>query len=137
MNTSITEETGIAPATPASQQPKRNKKVRVAARKPHAAPAKGKSAHKAIKAKLGKRAPIVPPKGRRKAAPVHVGTKTATVLAMLRQTKGATLKELMKATGWQAHSVRGFLSGTLGKKMGFTLASNKREDGERVYKVSR
>jgi len=66
-----------------------------------------------------------------------IGTKTAKVLAMLRQTKGATLKELVKATGWQAHSVRGFLSGTLGKKMGLALESSKGEDGERFYKISR
>ena len=43
----------------------------------------------------------------------------------------------MKATGWQAHSVRRFLSGTLGKKMGLTLGSNKREDGEWLYKIVR
>ena len=42
----------------------------------------------------------------------------------------------MVATGWQAHSVRGFLSGTLGKKMGLKLDSAKR-DGERVYSISR
>ena len=49
---------------------------------------------------------------------------------------GATLKELMKATGWQAHSVRGFLSGTLGKKMGLALESSKGKDGERFYKIA-
>jgi hypothetical protein len=39
----------------------------------------------------------------------------------------------MKATGWQSHSVRGFLSGTLGKKMGLKIESSKTNDGERVY----
>jgi len=39
----------------------------------------------------------------------------------------------MKATDWQAHSVRGFISGALGKKMGLKVESAKREDGERVY----
>jgi hypothetical protein len=39
----------------------------------------------------------------------------------------------MKATGWQTHSVRGFISGTLGKKMGLTVYSAKGEDGERRY----
>ena len=41
----------------------------------------------------------------------------------------------MKATGWQAHSVRGFLSGTVGKKMGLTVTSTKGADGERRYAV--
>jgi hypothetical protein len=41
----------------------------------------------------------------------------------------------MKATGWQAHSVRGFLSGTVGKKLGLTIASTKTEEGERTYSV--
>jgi hypothetical protein len=42
----------------------------------------------------------------------------------------------MKTTGWQAHSVRGFLSGTLGKKMGIRVESSKGPDGERPYRAS-
>jgi len=42
----------------------------------------------------------------------------------------------VKATNWQAHSVRGFISGALGKKMGLTVESAKREDGERVYSIA-
>ena len=61
------------------------------------------------------------------------GSKKATVLAMLRKAEGATLAEIMKATGWQSHSVRGFLSGNLGKAMGLKIESNKRTDGQRVY----
>jgi hypothetical protein len=45
------------------------------------------------------------------------------------------LKELMKATGWQPHSVRGFLSGTIGKKMGLSLTSTKGEGEERTYSL--
>ena len=45
-------------------------------------------------------------------------TKKASVLALLRRPGGASLQELMSATGWQAHSVRGFLSGMVGKKNG-------------------
>ncbi len=63
------------------------------------------------------------------------GSKTSTVMALLERKGGATLTEVMKATGWQAHSVRGFISGTLGKRMGRTVESNKREDGERVYQL--
>jgi hypothetical protein len=63
-------------------------------------------------------------------------SKTAAVVALLKREGGITLTELMTATGWQKHSVRGFLSGTIGKKMGLTLVSVKRDDGERVYSVA-
>jgi hypothetical protein len=63
------------------------------------------------------------------------GSKKAIVLGMLRTKDGATLNEIMKATDWQAHSVRGFISGSLIKKMKLTVESTKREDGERVYRV--
>ncbi|MGA2717152.1 MAG: DUF3489 domain-containing protein [Bryobacteraceae bacterium] len=63
------------------------------------------------------------------------GSKTATVLELLKRKGGVTAKELMTATGWQAHSVRGFISGTVGKKMGLTVESNKGADGERTYSI--
>jgi len=59
------------------------------------------------------------------------GSKTAKVLDLLKRPGGATAKELMKATGWQPHSVRGFLSGTVGKKMKLTVVSTSDEGGER------
>ena len=62
-------------------------------------------------------------------------SKGANVLELISRAKGATLAELMQATGWQAHSIRGFISGNLGKKMGLTVESAKREDGERVYSL--
>src|SRR5205823_1254267 len=62
-------------------------------------------------------------------------SKKERVLAMLKTEKGVTLGQLMGGTGWQSHSVRGFLSGTIGKNMGLTVESTKREDGERVYRV--
>jgi hypothetical protein len=62
------------------------------------------------------------------------GTKKATILSLLKRPKGATLQELMKATQWQAHSVRGFLSGSLGKQMGVKVHVIDR-DGERAYQV--
>ena len=49
---------------------------------------------------------------------------------------GASLKDLMKATSWQPHSVRGFLSGTVGKKMKTPVESFKRSDGARAYRIS-
>ena len=69
------------------------------------------------------------------AAGTRPGSKTAKVLHLLKRSGGATLKDLVKATGWQAHSVRGFLSGTLRKKMGLTVTSTKSVEGERSYAV--
>jgi len=62
------------------------------------------------------------------------GTKTELVLALLRQPDGATLSALMQATHWQAHSVRGFISGQLGKRLGLRVKSFRR-DGSRVYRL--
>ena len=61
-------------------------------------------------------------------------TKTAKIMALLKQSAGASLKTLMRETGWQSHSVRGFISGQLGKKMGLRVRSFQR-DGERVYVI--
>ncbi len=62
-------------------------------------------------------------------------TKKEIMLALLRHPQGATLGELATATGWQLHSVRGFLSGALRKGMGLKVKSGKRENGERVYSI--
>jgi hypothetical protein len=97
-------------------------KAHVAKRRAPVAPSKGKPALKAPRAK--------------EAVSARPGSKTAKILGVLKRPGGVTLKELMKATGWQQHSVRGFLSGTLGKKMGTPVESSKRADGERCYRVS-
>ena len=55
---------------------------------------------------------------------------------MLTNLKGASIEGIMKATGWQQHSVRGFLAGTVEKKMGLTLTSSKFEGNGRRYKVA-
>jgi hypothetical protein len=68
---------------------------------------------------------------------VRAGSKTATILALLQRAKGASLAEIMAASSWQAHSVRGFISGTLGKKMGLTVKSEKRDDGTRIYSIAK
>jgi hypothetical protein len=59
-------------------------------------------------------------------------SKATLVVALLRDSKGATLQHIMRATGWQAHSVRGFIAGHVKKKLGLKVQSFKR-DGERVY----
>jgi len=61
----------------------------------------------------------------------RVGSRAEAVLRLLRRAEGATIDQLMQTTGWQAHSIRGFLSGTIGKKMGLKLASRGRGDSDR------
>ena len=63
-------------------------------------------------------------------------SKAAKVLSLLQRAGGVTISALMKATEWQAHSVRGFLSGTVSKRMGLKLTSTRSDGGERVYSVS-
>ena len=64
------------------------------------------------------------------------GSKKAIVLELIRRTDGASLKEIQEATDWLAHTVRGFISGSLGKKMGLTVESFKRTDGDRAYRLA-
>ena len=61
-------------------------------------------------------------------------TKADQILALLKRPSGATLKTIMAVTGWQAHSVRGFISGQLRKRMGLEVRSLER-NGDRVYTI--
>ena len=98
----------------------------------HAAPvAKNKAGAKKAPAKHSKR-----PIAKRGASPAREGSKKAIVLDLIRRKQGATLAEIMEATGWQPHSVRGFVSGALNKTMGLKVESTKREDGTRTYRVA-
>lgn len=62
-------------------------------------------------------------------------TKQEHVLTLLGRPVGASIEEIMQATDWQQHSVRGFLAGTVKKKLGFTLKSSKDEDEPRRYRI--
>jgi hypothetical protein len=63
------------------------------------------------------------------------GSKQARVIVMLKSPAGATIAAMMKATGWQQHSVRGFLAGVVRKRLKLKFGS-KKVDGERVYRIT-
>jgi Protein of unknown function (DUF3489) len=103
-----------------------------------------KGAPKAKKGAKGK-APATPrkeAKAGKKAKPAHAKeastpraeSKGAKILALIGRPRGASLAEIQKATDWQAHSVRGFLS-TAAKKHGLKIESTKTEAGDRVYQI--
>ena len=106
-----------APAIPDPKQPRAQKLSRA-----------DKKSGRGRKAKPAARA--------KKTATPQRGSKTAKILALLKGPGGASLQQLQKATGWQAHSVRGFLSGTLKKKMGLRVDSAQLPDGRRTYRVT-
>jgi Protein of unknown function (DUF3489) len=66
---------------------------------------------------------------------VNSGSKQSRVIAMLQSPAGATITAVMKATGWQPHSVRGFLAGVVRKRLKLELGSTK-VDGNRVYQIT-
>src|SRR6202020_700615 len=117
--TSTTEQT----ETP---ETKAIKKAVAGARRGNVASGKGKAGNKATPKKKAS-------KSARNDA--REGSKTATILDLLKRPGGATAKELLKATGRQPHSLRGLLSGNVAKRMGLTVASTKGEDGERSYSI--
>lgn len=67
---------------------------------------------------------------------VRAGTKQAQLIALLKSPEGATIEAITAATGWRAHSIRGFMSGTLGKKLGLTVTSVKEDGRARTYRIS-
>jgi hypothetical protein len=63
-------------------------------------------------------------------------TKLAQLEAMLRRPNGATIEQISKSLVWQAHSVRGAMSGALKKKQGLTITNEKTDEGRRVYRIA-
>src|SRR2546427_9984347 len=120
---------GGTPAEAATKAPKRAGKAKAAAKQ-------GKKAKTAAKAKPAKAAKGKRGKAGSKPAAARDGSKKATHLGLLQRKGGATLAQIMKATGWQAHSVRGIISGALGKKMRLTVDSARPADGGRVYSIA-
>ena len=90
-------------------------------------------------AKAGKTRPKSPATAKARsalpAAKAPTASKSDTLIALLSAPEGASIETLMKASGWQAHSVRGFLAGACKKKLG-TAVSSEKTDGGRVYRVA-
>lgn len=109
---------------------------------PKSGAAKGKKAAKGGKpkpapkkeAKAGKKA--AKPARTKEASAPRAESKGAKIIEMIGRAKGATLAEIMKATAWQAHSVRGFIS-TAAKKNRIKIESSKNDSGDRVYKIAK
>jgi hypothetical protein len=95
------------------------------------APTKAKKHSRATPAK---KANTPPKKARRKRAELRAGSKTAQAVTMLRRKGGATLAEITAKMGWQKHTVRGFMAGTM-RRAGYVVESFKPEGGERTYRI--
>src|SRR5271166_3505241 len=96
--------------------------------------AKAKAAPPKKAAKAGKKA--AKPARTKEASAPRAESKGAKIIDMIGRAKGATLAEIMKATDWQAHSVRGFIS-IAAKKHSINIESSKNDGGDRVYKTAK
>ena len=85
--------------------------------------------------RLAKAKPLPRKAASNKPRTARAGSKTSKILNLLQRPNGASLAELVKATGWQPHSVRGFLSGVLKKKMALKIRSSARDNGDRAYRL--
>jgi hypothetical protein len=114
-------------------KPKGDKNAKRGAQAAKGAPARAKASKKATPAKKAPKAKTAA-KTEEPAGP-REGSKTAQVVAMLQRKNGATLEEIMEKMGWQRHTVRGFMAGTM-KKAGYPVESFKSDKGERTYRIN-
>jgi len=67
---------------------------------------------------------------------IRPGTKLAAIINAMRQPCGATVAKMMADTGWQAHTVRGAISGMVKKRLGYEIIAEKGADGQRAYRIA-
>ena len=120
---------------PKAKQGAKGGKAKAAAKKP-AKPAKAGKTAKPAKASKKPAKPAAKPARAKEATSPRPESKGAKILGLIGRAKGATLAEIMKATEWQAHSVRGWIS-TAGKRHGVEIESSKSEAGDRVYRIAK
>ena len=130
----VTIETDKPATTHQPNEPERKRTKTAKARKPAKAGKRAKAA-KAAKKTAQKSAAKPIQKAAHKTA-AERSNKKAEVIAMMTRPKGATLHEIVSATGWQKHTVRGFVS-VLGKKGEAKVESSKNPSGERTYKIAK
>ena len=115
------DETG----TDATKRPRRQRRFNVKKRSERAKAPKRQT----------RRTRVVGTRSRTKPA-TNKQTKQQTCLDLLNRQEGATIEELQVVTGWQQHSVRGFLAGAVKKKLGLALLSERPDAGSRRYRIS-
>jgi hypothetical protein len=148
--TNMTNETAVTVETAAVAEQGANAAPEKASSKKGASQKKGApKAKKAAKTAPPRKEAKTPPKkvakekaptSKKASKPVtesRDGSKKGIVIELMRRKEGATLAEIAKATEWQNHSIRGFISGQLTKKMGLTVESSKNEAGERTYRLAK
>jgi predicted HTH transcriptional regulator len=127
MNTEIEDGTGTAKSGAPGDPSKAHKKASPTPQRSHVAK-KGKPTKRAKSARKSQKKSHTTKSAR-------TGRKTKKILDLLKRPGGVTAKQLMQVTGWQPHSLRGFLSGIVNKKMGLRVTSTRGDTGDRTYSV--
>ncbi len=142
----LLEEAPAAPDAPAWRAEKDGQRLTLVLTEAGLQAIDGPPSVKAAKSASRGKAPSKKPTTRKKPAagkpkdngavpPARQGTKQALLIDLLQRKSGASVNEISEATGWQSHSVRGAISGTLKKKLGLTVASEKVGNRGRVYRI--